>query len=404
MGLKALEVKNLKHSGGKNRVEPYSDGEGLDLMVSPLNRKTWRLRYSFNGKRPEIKLGKYPEISLESARCKAAVIRTQAANGVDPKHARLEDEERKARRFELVALEWWEVQKPTWKKEHARRVKYWLTEHAFPTIGKLPMADIDSAHIAEIMIKMSNTECSPLLSIINRIFGRALAQRLTKTNPAQGFPLRDVIPPLAKTKHRAAITDIKLLGQLMRDITTSTTGASTLTKYALRILPYIFVRPKELYELKWSCIDFDAKLIRIDAEDMKKNRAHIVPMSPQVITLFNELKPITAYSPYVFPNKRSSQRSMSKNVMTDELRRIGYGADVCCSHGFRTTASTLLHEIGMKHDVIEMSLAHLTGNATSRSYNDALYLDEREKLMLFWANYLDGLRDGADVIPIKRKA
>jgi len=405
MKLKAMQVKNLRHNGAKNKIEAFSDGNGLFLMLHPSNRKTWQLRYTLNGKRDKIKVGNhpYPDISLDNARKLAAEIREQVALGIDPKAKK---KEQNKRLFEPLALEWWQDNTKPWSADHAAKVKKWLDKDVFPHIGKLPIAEIDHGHIADIMLGIEKaghpTSAAPILSVLSRIFGRALVRKFTTINPAQGFPLKDVIKPIPKVQHRAAITDPKQLGQLLRDIENWQGGAYS-TVQSLRLIPYIFLRPKEIRLMRWEYVDFDAGLIRFPDSEMKKDRDHLVPMSWQVIQQLKEVQAMTGYSPYVFPSSRNSELPMSKNVITNALRAMGYGADVMCGHGFRSTASTLLHEQNWHHDVIETQLAHLTGSATSRAYNRSMYLAERTKMMQAWADYLDALRDGAEIIAIGRK-
>lgn len=243
-----------------------------------------------------------------------------------------------------------------------------------------------------------------VLSVISRIFGYALAHRFTRTNPAQGLPLGDILKPMPKVEHRAAITRPKELGQLIRDIDNSDSGAYC-TVEALRLIPRLFLRPGEIRSLRWDYIDFEQKLLIIPAEEMKRGREHLVPLAEQVITQLQAVKEITGYSLYVFPNERDSSKPLSKNVLTNLLRKLGYKADAMSAHGFRATASTILHEQGWSPEVIEAQLAHLTGNATSRAYNRSIYLAERTKMMQSWADHLDALRDGADnVVSIGAKA
>ena len=189
----------------------------------------------------------------------------------------------------------------------------------------------------------------------------------------------------------------------MRDIQKWDKGAYS-TVQSLKLIPYIFLRPKEIMRLRWEYVDFEAGLIRLPNSEMKKDRDHTVPMARQVLELLKEIQLMTGYSPYVFPSSRNSQKPMSKNVITNALRSMGYGSDVMCGHGFRSTASTLLHEQNWEHDLIETQLAHLTGSATSRAYDRSMYLADRTKMMQAWADYLDGLRDGADVIAIGSKS
>lgn len=146
--------------------------------------------------------------------------------------------------------------------------------------------------------------------------------------------------------------------------------------------------------MRWSYVDFDDLLIRIPAEDMKREREHLVPLATQVVSQLQSIREVTGYSEFVFPNSRDASQPLSKNVMTNRLRTLGYGADVMSAHGFRSTASTILHEQGWHHDFIETQLAHLTGTATSRAYNRSLYLKERRKMMQAWADYLDSLVNG----------
>jgi len=411
MALTALQVEKAICPKGTRRKKFADTGKtkGLFLYVTAAGAKTWHLRYTFNGKTEYLPLGAYPETTLKIARKMAGKARDQLTQKINPMDAIRERAKPvvNERTFKSIALKWWEIQSPKWSEDHARKVKKQWIERDCKLIADLEIADIDAGHITEVMQAIDNAghgkSASPILAVINRIFGYALANRLTRTNPAAGFPLADIIRPVAKTVHRAAITDPKALGQLMRDIAGLTTG-SYCTQQALKLLPYLFLRPKEVRGLKWSYIDQDAKLIRIPSSDMKKDREHLVPMSKQVATLLEDTRQFTGYSEYVFPNERDAGKPISKNVMTNRLRAMGYGADVMTAHGFRGTASTLLHEQAWPHDAIESQLAHLTGSETSRAYNRAAHLPERKKMMQAWADYLDALRDGADVIPIRRKA
>lgn len=395
MKLNALKIKGLTHSGTSKKVEPYSDGNGLFLIVHPSNAKSWQLRYTFQGKRGKIKIGThpYPDTSLQLAREMASELRMKMARGIAPK------EQSSKTTFKEIALEWWEDNQSSWSDEHIKKVKRWLEKDAFPTIGALQPKDINHSHIASIMLAIEkaghSSSAEPTLSIISRIFGRCLVRQLTTMNPAQGFPLKDVIKPRPKVKHRAAITDPKELGKLMHDIEKWDAGAYS-TVHALRLMPHIFLRTKEIREMRWEYVDFDDRLIRIPDAEMKKDNAHIVPMSSQVEGMFKTIKEMTGYSPYVFPSSRDATKPMSKNVITNALRSMGYGADIMCGHGFRSSASTLLHEKEWPSEVIETQLAHLIGSATSRAYNRSKYLSKRKKMMQFWSDYLDELRVNAN--------
>lgn len=401
MALTAMEVKRITCPEGKSQIKK-SDGNGLYLLIKNNGSKLWRLRYRFNNKYQELALGKYPAIPLLEARNMTAQARTQLVQGINPAEVRRINKRVSAsddRIFGLVALAWWEQQESSWSGDHATKVKRWITVD-MKRLAKLPLDHIDQGHITELMLSIESAgkpRAAPtILSVVNRIFGYALAHRYTRNNPAQGLPLSDILKPMPKVEHRAAITKSLMLGQLIRDVDTVNSG-SYCTVEALKLIPRLFLRPKEIRCLKWEYIDFEKKLLEIPAEVMKRSREHLVPLANQVVSHLKAIQKVTGYSPYVFPGQRSSDQPISKNVMTNRLRDLGYGADVMSAHGFRSTASTILHEQGWHHDVIETQLAHLTGTATSRAYNRSMHLAERTKMMQSWADQLDALRDGIEV-------
>ena len=396
MALTALEVKSISCPPDKNQIKK-SDGNGLFLLVKSNGSKLWRLRYKYAGKHQEMALGKYPTVPLSEARKMTEEARMLLLQGINPMAERKERKKAATpedRAFSVIALKWWEQQYDSWTPEHAVRIKRWITEDA-KSLGGLAIDQIDAGHITELMLAIEAAgtpkKAPVILSVINRIFGYALAHRLTRTNPAQGLPLRDILKPLPKVKHMAAIVKPSELGELIRDIDETDSG-NYCTVEALKLIPRVFLRPKEIRLLKWEYVDFDDGLIRIAEEDMKRSREHLVPMAKQVVAQLREVQKFTGYSEYVFPNHRDSSKPLSKNVLTNRLRNLGYTADVMSAHGFRSTASTILHEQGWNHEVIEVQLAHLTGTATSRAYNRSLYLKERKKMMQEWADYLDELK------------
>lgn len=395
MPLTAQEVKSIFCPEDKKQIKKF-DGKGLFLLVKNNNSKLWRMRYRFSGKHKEIALGQHPEIPLVEARRLAEEARVLLMKGINPSDERRERKRSYSvtdRQFNVIALKWWEQQKDAWSTDHQARVKRFITIDC-KSLSSLLIEKIDAGHITEVMLSIeasgSPKKAPVILSVINRIFGYALAHRLTRNNPAQGLPLKDIIKPLKKVRSHSAIINPIELGNLIHDIDMTISGTFC-TAEALKLIPRVFLRPKEIRGLKWEYVDFEEKLIRIPAEEMKKNRDHLVPLSKQVIKQLEYIHFETRYSSYVFPNSRDSSKPMSKNVMTNRLRDLGYPADVMSAHGFRSTASTILHEQGWSHDVIEVQLAHLTGSNTSRAYNRAIYLPERKKMMQTWSDYLEEL-------------
>lgn len=397
MPLTALEIKSISCPPEQKQIKKF-DANGLFLLVKSSGSKLWRFRYQYAGKHQELALGKYPSVPLKEARKLAEIARIQLAKGVNP------TDERKERRrasspgdgaFGVVALKWWEQQHESWTPEHARRIKHWITTDC-KSIALLAVDKIDAGHIAELMLSLESAgtpkKAPVILSVINRIYGYALAHRLTRSNPAQGLSLRDILKPLPKVKHHAAIVRPLELAELIRAVDGSESGHYC-TVQALKLLPRVFVRTKELRCLKWAYVDFNDDLIRIPDEEMKRGREHLIPMASQVKSQLIEVQKFTGYSEYVFPNHRDSNKQMSKNVITNRLKSLGYSSDVMTAHGFRSTASTILHEQGWSHDAIEAQLAHLTGTATSRAYNRSIYLPERKKMMQAWADYLEKIKE-----------
>lgn len=224
------------------------------------------------------------------------------------------------------------------------------------------------------------------------------------TGHAERDPTQDLKGALApvKTKHHSSITDPKQVGALLRAI--QGYEGHHVTRCALQLAPLTFVRPGELRRAKWAEIDFEHAEWRIPAHKMKMNRTHIVPLSKQAIAVLKDVQPLTGKSQYVFPGIRSKRRPMSENTVNASLRRLGYGTDEITGHGFRSMASTLLNEQGWNRDAIERQLAHAERDEIRAAYNYAEFLPERRKMMQAWADYLDGLKQGADIIPINQKA
>lgn len=395
MALSALEVKSLNCPEDKSQIKK-SDGNGLFLLIKNSGSKLWRFRFKYAGKHQEMAFGKYPSISLAKARELADDARVLLAQGINPMDVRRERKRSAGSEdlaFNSVALRWWEQQKSTWTEDNAVKIKRWLTKDC-NSISKKRIDQIDEADITEIMLALAKAKtpkkAPPILSVINRVFGFALSHRMTRANPAQNLPLKDIIGPLPKVQHRAAITSISELAKLIHDIDNNDSGTYC-TIEALKLIPRLFLRPKEIRFLKWGYVDFEEKLIRIPEEEMKRGREHLVPLSSYVLSHLSDIHKVTRYSEFVFPSNNDSSKPISKNVLVNRLRVLGYGADVMSAHGFRSTASTILYEKGWEPEIIETQLAHLTGTATSRAYNRAAYLPQRRKLMQFWSDFLESL-------------
>ena len=377
-----------------------TDDKGLCIEVPPTGSRLWRFRYLHSGKARMLGLGAWPAVTLADARQRRDEARKLVAQGIDPSAARKATKDADALTFEAIAREWLERRDlaPATAKKH-----HWLLErHVLPVLGAKPISSITAA---DALGMLQGLEARGLLETAGRarsqvsvVFRHAVATLRAPGDPT--VALRGAIKT-PKVTHHAAITEPLKLGDLLRALHAYRGGFVVAS--ALKLAPLLFVRPGELRDAEWSEIDLDAATWCIPAHKMKMRASHIVPLSSQAVAILRELQALTGRGQYVFPSPRTSGRPMSENAVTAALRALGYDGDTMTAHGFRSTASTLLHEQGYPSDVIERQLAHKEGNAVKDAYDRAQHLPERIAMMQAWSDYLDALRKGADVVPFKRR-
>ena len=391
MPLTDIAVRNAKPQD-----KPYklTDGDGMYLLVNG-TKKYWRYDYRYLGKRKTLALGVYPTITLGDARERRNISKKSLANGVDPSESkkiiRRDALHNSSITFELVAREWHQKNAKKWSEKNTARTLRLFERSIFPFIGKMPIADIKPADLLGTIRKIEargNVQTAHRAMMnCGQVFRYAMAtDRATKDI---SFVLRGSLMPIVE-KHHATITDPKKIGYLLRDI--EQYEGSFITKCALILAPLFFVRPGELRQAEWSEFDLEKAEWKIPAIKMKMKAPHIVPLSKQALKILVELKAVTGDGKYLFPSTRSSQRSMSDNTINAALRRLGYDQDEMTGHGFRSMASTLLHEQGWFHDAIERQLAHAERDKISAAYNYADHLPKRVEMMQHWSDYLDGLK------------
>lgn len=407
MPLTDIKARNAKPGikpDGTVTTKPYriTDEKGLYLEVAPSGGKWWRFKYRFAGKEKRLSLGVYPDVSLKLARERRDDYRKQVADGVDPGDQRkaVKTSDSGEDSFEFVAREWHSKFSANWTADHAARTLTRLENDAFPWLGKQKIIEINAPDLLRVLRRVESRGAIETAHRLNQICGQvfryAIATGRAERDPAAD--LKGAIPP-TRTKHHASITEPKEIGALLRAI--NSYSGSFVTATALKLSPLLFVRPGELRQAEWTEFDLNVGEWRIPAEKMKMRAIHIVPLSEQAINLLNEIQPLTGRSKYVFPSTRTNTRPMSNNTINAALRRLGYSKEEMTAHGFRSMASTILNEQGWNRDAIERQLAHSERDGVRAAYNYAQYLPERKKMMQAWADYLDGLANGADVIPIK---
>lgn len=401
MPLTDTAIRNAKP---KEKQYKLSDQRGLYLLVLK-SGKYFRFDYRFAGKRKTLALGVYPDTSLAEAREKRDEARKLLAKDIDPSERKKEKKaalkEMAKNNFESIAREWIEKKRAKWSDGHTHGVTRKLELNIFPWLGKRPIKQISTKELLRILEKMEKRgvpySAGRVKSIVGQVFRYAIA-----TDRAENDPSVALTGALTSTerKNRAALTDPNKIGGLLRAI--DDYDGHIVTISALKLAPLVFVRPGELRHAEWSEVDLENATWKIPTEKMKMKSPHIVPLSRQAMEIFKTLKPITGNGRYVFPSLRSTVRPMSNNTVNAALRRLGYSKEEMTGHGFRGMASTLLHEQGWKSDVIERQLAHAERNSVKAAYNHAEHLPERTKMMQAWADYLDGLKAGGNVIPLRR--
>jgi len=383
-----------------------ADERGLYLVVTPAGGKLWRFDYRLNGTRKTLAIGQYPEISLKDARGRLEEARRLLANGEDPaiiKQAqKAAKHERSANSFEIVARRWHKKNVSKWTSSYASKMIQLLERDIFPWIGGEPVADLEAPKFLTVARRIEARgavdTAHRALQACGQIMRFAVAEGLASRNPIGD--LRGALKT-AVTKHMPSVTDPARVAELLRAFD-AFNGTFTV-QCALKLAPLVFTRPGELRQAKWADIDLDAAVWSIPAEAMKMRQPHIVPLSRQAIRIFREIHPLTGHLEYVFPGARDPKRAMSDAAVNAAMRRLGIDTKTeLTGHGFRAMARTILHEV-LKYppEVIEQQLAHKAAGPLGEAYARAKFLDQRAPMMQQWADYLEKLKAGAEVIPFK---
>jgi integrase len=392
-------------TSGQSSIKKLSDGGGLYLWVSADGSKYWRLRYWLAGKEKTLSLGVYPVVTLKEARGKRDAERKLLSADLDPSAERKASRHRQrvaaANSFEAVAREWYGKQLHTWVSSHALDVLRRLEVNLFPDLGRRPIAALEAPELLACIGKIEKRGAYDLAHRVLQVSGQVFRYGI-----AAGYCKRDLTADLRgaltphKAKHQAAVRPEELPA-LLRAIDGYETIGDRQTRLALQLLTLTFVRTGELIGAVWDEIDDEAALWVIPAERMKMKTEHIVPLSAQSLAILAELKELCGGSRFVFPG-RNRDKPISNNTMLFALYRLGYKGKMT-GHGFRAVASTILNEQGYNRDVIERQLAHCERDEVRGAYNRAEYLPQRRTMVQEWANHLDKLKAGAEVIKFSGK-
>lgn len=407
-----IECKNAKYnpSGKGNKL---SDGAGLILYVKE-NGKYWHLNYRFLNKQKTISLGVYPNISLLEARERRTEAKKMIALGKDPSEIKkIQKQILKTgydNNFESLARKWHETNQHTWKKEHADNILKRFEANIFPIIGKRPIKDLTApevlAAVEKVQDRGNHDLAHRMLQMCSKVFRFAVARGLCDRDLT--VDLRGALQTV-KSENRAYLQEKQLpefLNKLERYELNY--GGKTLTRLAFQLLILTFVRSGELRGAKWQEINFDKAEWRIPAERMKMREVHIVPLSKQSIAILKELKEFTGNNTfgYIFPSQKEPNRIMSENTFLRAIKVLGY-KDITTAHGFRSTASTILHENGFESSWIERQLAHGERNQVKAAYDHSEHLANRKTMMQWWGDYVENKgiakKDDKKVVKLRRR-
>lgn len=405
------ECKNATCPPGKTRARLACSG-GLYLEVSPAGSKRWFYKYRKDGKEGRMALGSYPDVGAKDARKARDAAKLKKSTGVDPVQVRklekLKATTTEGETFKATALEWYAMKQDSWSSHYAIREKRNLEKDLFPHLGSRRISDIEAI---EVLAAIRMVEERGALDVAHRVL--TTAGQVWRYAVATGRTKRDITADIRGAlkphhgKHFAAITDPVKLGELIRVIRGYQGGP--IVRAALQLAPMVFQRPGELRAAEWAEFDLDGAMWTIPAARMKRSvegkrngAPHQVPLPTQAVQILRKLYPLTGHGLLVFHGERSHERPISDNTLRAALLTLGYGPDVQSVHGFRATARTLLaEELNIDPLVIEAQLAHAVKDANGRAYNRTQYLKHRTAMMQQWADYLDKLAAGGDVIQFK---
>ncbi|MFM0614521.1 integrase arm-type DNA-binding domain-containing protein [Paraburkholderia nemoris] len=404
MALTDLAVRNAKPA---EKQQKLFDSGGLFLLITPAGGKRWVLKYRVNGKEKSLALGMYPDITLVDARKRRDAAREKLAGGIDPGEAK--KAERRAAKlaaansFEAVALAWMDERRPYVEAAQYDKTLARFKNDALPWLGKRPITEIEAPDILDVLKRVDSRgarfTAHRLRGEISRVFRYGIKEGFCKTDPARD--LTGAIPP-AQTTHFASITEPVKVGEMLRSF--DAFSGTFPVRCALRLAPLLFVRPGELRQAEWTEIDLDKGEWRYHVSKTKTE--HLVPLAAQAVAILRELHALTGAGRYVFPGARDRKRPMSEAAINAALRRLGYDTRTdITGHGFRAMARTILHEeLEQKPEVIEHQLAHAVPDNLGGAYNRTKFIKERRVMMQKWADYLDELKAGAQIIPMRPTA
>ncbi|ENM3867014.1 tyrosine-type recombinase/integrase [Vibrio cholerae] len=393
--LTATEVKNAKP---KEKEYSLVDGQGLKLRVLPSGSKQWQLNYyrPTNGKRANLNLGRYPDVSLVQARKSALEARELIAQRIDPQEYNEQKlQEHKAiheHTFLNVSKEWFEIKKHDITPDYAVDIWRSLDLHIFPSLADTPVKQITAPQVIDLLkpieAKGSLETVKRLVQRLNEVMNYSANCGLIQANPLTGIRAAFKKP---KKENMAALAPTEL-PELMEAIANASIKRTTrcLIEWQLHTM----TRPSEASGARWDEVEWEEKIWTIPSERMKKRREHRIPLTEQMLALLEVMKPISGHREFIFPSDREPKKPCNSQTANMALKRMGFAGRLV-SHGLRSLASTTLNEQGFDRDLIEASLAHVDDNQVRSAYNRTDYLERRRPMMSWWSGHIEEAAKGS---------
>lgn len=405
MPRKATPLTDSAIKVAKPKDKPYklTDGQGLYLEVMPNGSRLWRLKYRHANKEKRLALGAYPTVTLQKARQRRQEARQQLSEGIDPgeqKKAARQAQKVEGLTFETLAREWYTYNAPRWAESTAYKAKLYLENDLIPVIGSRPVTSITRPDLVELVRKVEArgtlNAAGKIRQWLHQIFRYGLAKGAIETNPATDLDV--VAAPSKAARHHPHVPFAELPDLLER---LEATRLNQLTRWAIRLLILTGVRPGELRAAPWAEFNLDTAIWTIPKERMKARRPHLVPLPSQAVVILRQLQEVTGRYALLFPGQQSADRPMSENTINKALGLMGY-KNRQTGHGFRHLLSTELNGRGYNRDWIERQLAHGDKDEIRDTYNHATYLEQRREMMQAWADSIEVLCAGGNVVNIRR--
>jgi integrase len=375
----------------------HFDGAGLYLDLTKAGGRYWRMKYRHGGKEKLLALGVYPAVTLKAARDAATEARTTLQAGNDPgalrKAEKVKTAHESANTLEAVARDWMAHQATRWVPVTSERIAASFEGHIFPALGARPLASIKPGEIMAAVKKIeaggAGDQASRVLQRVKAVYRWAVTHERIESNPMLDLVPSEILKP-RQVNHRPALSE-RDLPEFLRKLDAYEGDAHTVR--ALRLLMLTATRPGEVRGARWAEFDLGAALWTIPAERMKMRTEHRVPLSRQALEVLRTMQPLSGDRELVFPSPFYPSKSLSENTFNSAMARMGYKGSAT-AHGFRALFSTVANESGWNPDVIERQLAHIERNGVRAAYHRSTYMQDREKLLQWWADYLDGRKGG----------